>query len=253
MSPRIMTGSRATMVLLLALAPLTGGCAAAVGAAMAAQELRQGFAGIRALVSSTRPVETPQLETVRAAASPLAGTYRAVQVLEADTLLYYVRTVSRPSLPIVDSAGVTTGYALAGIAATSLDTLEVRVGQYAAGTLPDSGGRAFFFIEGVKAPDPAARSLYPAAFLGRVASGESEAADRQHAALRALELDLEAPRAEALRGQGIAHETFGSVADGIFTLSPDGSAAYQQEYETSDDRSLTLRFERISTTTLPDP
>src|SRR5690606_33859283 len=102
-------------------------------------------------------------------------------------------------------------------------------------------------------PDPAARSLYPAAFLGRVAKGESEAADRQREELEELEIDLEAPRAETLQGQGIAHERFGSVAEGIFTLSPDGSATYKQEYRTEDERTLTLHFERISTTTLPEP
>ena len=65
------------------------------------------------------------------------------------------------------------------------------------------------------------------------------------------DLAMDAPGLGDLEGQGIPHELFDSVAEGIFTLTPEGAAVYHQDYEMEDGRTLTLHFERISATTLP--
>ncbi|HEX6069247.1 MAG TPA: hypothetical protein VFZ18_05470 [Longimicrobiaceae bacterium] len=229
----------------------TSGCAAAVGAAMAADRLQRGLAGVRQLVANSRPLESGEVDLSRALASPLAGTYRAVQVLGNDTVHYYLRTTERPTAPIMDEEGNLTGHVLPGIAAATLDTLEARVSARSAGTTDQPAGHALFLIEGTQVPDPNARTLYPAAFLGRVAPGESDAADAQAEALLAADLAMDAPALDDLEGQGIPHELFDSVAEGIFTLTPEGAAVYHQDYEMEDGRTLTLHFERISATTLP--
>lgn len=239
--------------LLLGLLCTSGGCAAAVGAAMAAQELRQGFAGVQQLVANSRSLPGPEERLPPALEAPIAGTYRGQQVFGADTLVLYVRTTARPAAPIVDGEGNLMGYALAGIAATNLDTLEARVRGGASTGRGDSSGTAIFFVEGTQAPDAKARTLYPAAFLGRVAAGESARADSLDADLRALGIDLRAPDLGALSGRGLPYELFDSVADGVFTLNPAGEAIYEQDYDTADGRELRLRFDRISATTLPEP
>jgi hypothetical protein len=244
--------SLAGIVVLLAALTVSTGCVAAVGAAMAAQEIRQGLAGVQQLVAGARSLRTTELEIPQTLDAPLAGTYRGYQALGDDTVRYFVRTVSRPAAPILDDAGNVTGYVLPGIAAASLETLEAGVGAWTRRESGEGAGRAIFFVEGTQAPEPNVRSLYPAAFLGRLARGESEAADRQAAELRRLELDMEAPDFSRLSGQGIPHELFGSVAEGIFTVRPDGAAVYHQEYETEDGRTVILHFERISETTLPE-
>lgn len=243
-------GRAAALALLVILSSGFTGCAAALTAAGAAGEIRSGFAGLQQLVRSTEPLPPDAVApALTEAASPLAGTYRGHQVLGRDTVHYYIRTASRPSAQIVDSIGNVTGYALTGITATSLDSLEARVGSAAANRT--SGGRAMLFIEGTQAPTPGARALYPAAILGQLRRGESPAADRQATELRRLEIDLEAPNVE-LSGRGIPHELFGSVAEGVFTVRPDGTATYEQEHTLSDGRVLELSFQRISPTTLPD-
>lgn len=248
-------GSRARTAAPLVALLLSTGCAAAAGAAMAAVQIQKGFAGLQQLLAVSREQPAPALalaiESRPAFTTPLAGTYRGYQALGDDTIHYYVRTTDDPVAPIVDQAGTTTGYALAGIAATSLDSLEACVRQRSDGYVGHPGGAAVFFVEGVQPPSPGARALYPAAFLGKVAPGESEAADRQDAELRQLELELAAPESTELAATTIPHELFGTVAEGVFTLHPDGAAAYRQEYQVEDGRMLVLQFERISETTLP--
>ena len=238
---------------LLGVLAISTGCAAAVSAALAAGDIRKGIAGLQQLVGGTRSLQGLQLEVPDDLASPLAGTYRGFQALGADTVHFYVRTAERAAAPIVDEAGNITGYALAGLVATTLDTLEARVGAPLAVARRNArrGGRSVFFVEGTQVPTPGARALFPAAFLGRVSPGESAAADRQDAELRRLDLDMGAPNYDDLAGRGIPHELFGSVADGVFTLRPDGGAVYHQEYEMENGQILTLHFERISRTTLP--
>lgn len=218
---------------------------------LAATEIRRGIAGLQQLVGFTQSLPMAELELPEELESPLIGTYRASQVLGDDTVRYYVRTAARPISPIIDEAGNVTGYVLPALAASTLDTLEARVGAPATRTNSRRGGQAMFFIEGTQAPTRGARSLYPAAFLGRLQRGESAAADRQDAELRALDIDMEAPNFGTLAGRGIPHELFGSVADGVFSLTPSGAAVYHQEYELEDGRTLTLHYERISRTTLP--
>src|SRR5690606_7662736 len=118
-----------------------------------------------------------------------------------DTIHFYVRTTTHPAAPIVDAAGNVTGYALPGVVATALDTLEARVEALASGGEEGRGGRSIFFVEGTQTPTPGARALFPAAFLGRVAAGESPRADRQDAELRRLRLDMNAPNLDDLAGQ----------------------------------------------------
>jgi hypothetical protein len=240
-----------SVAVLLLLATSLGGCAAAVTAVSAAGEIRKGFAGLQQLVSSSEPLAPAVAAVAEVAPSPLAGTYRGFRALGPDTVRYYIRTALRPSAQIVDSLGNVTGYALSGMTASSLDSLEVRIGDLAASRTP--GGRALLFIEGTQAPTPGARALYPAAILGQLRRGESAAADLQAAELRRLDVDMEAPNVD-LAGRGIPHELFGSVAEGIFQVRPNGMATYEQEHELEDGRVLILSFERISRTTLPgDP
>ncbi|HEX6927585.1 MAG TPA: hypothetical protein VF167_19325 [Longimicrobiaceae bacterium] len=227
------------------------GCAAALGAAAAAQNLQRGLAGVQQLVASSRSLIGDEAAiAAELPESPLAGTYTATQVLDDDTVRYYVRTASRPAAPIVDSAGVATGYALTGLVAASLDSLEHLVGRMEAAEPVE--GRAVFFVEGTQPPDPNARTLLPAAYLGEVESPDTAVAERQEEELEEMGVDLEAPPPEALAGQGISHELFRSVAEGVFTLTPTGEAVFEQQYRAEDGRTLTLRLERISPTTLPD-
>ena len=237
------------LLMLLSTAGAGTGCAAAVGAAVAARELQQGFAGVQQLVASSRSLLGQEAGLPAALETPLAGTYRGWQVLDADTVTFYVRTVARPSAPIMDGEGRATGYALAGLAAASLDSLEVRVGRAGGG----GEGSAVFFVEGTAAPEAGARTLYAAAFLGSLPAGESPRADSLSAALRTMGVELRAPAPEALSGRALPHELFDEVADGVFTLSGSGEAVYEQEVELEADRELELRFERISATTLPEP
>lgn len=227
-----------------------GGCGAAIGAAMAAGEIRQGIAGLQQLVAGARSDSVVAPEVMEALDAPVAGTYRGFQALGGDTVRFYLRTGAAPSAPIVDSAGEVTGYALAGLAAVTLDTLEVR-GAAGVGREEDAG-RIVFFVEGTQPPEPAARTLYPAAFLGRVAEAESPAASAQHDTLSALQLDMTAPPLRELEGVGIAERRFRSVAEGLFTVQPDGRAVYRQESKLEDGRELVLHFERMSATTLPE-
>jgi hypothetical protein len=243
-------GSRGSSVLLLVTMALTSGCAAAIGAAMAAGEIRQGLAGVQQLVTGARSLRGGELALVGELTSPLAGTYRGYQVLGSDTVRFFVRTEETPTAPILDRAGNITGYVLVGIAAASLDTLESRVEAWTAGEA-EPRGRAMFFVEGTQVPEPNARTLYPAAFLGRLAPGESFGADRQDAELRRLNVEMEAPDLNALQGQGIPHELFSSVAEGVFTVRPNAEAVYQQEARLEDGRTLMLYFERMSRTVLP--
>lgn len=118
------------------------GCAAAMGAAVAAREIRQGFSGVQQLVASSRSLLGGEAALPATLETPLAGTYRATQVLDSDTVVFYVRTVARPTAPILDAEGKPTGYALAGLAAASLDSLESRIGRGGA------EGSAVFFVEG---------------------------------------------------------------------------------------------------------
>jgi hypothetical protein len=239
------------IILWLGCVALLSACAAAVGAALAAGDIRKGVAGVQELVASSRSLGDTAATISKQIESPLSGTYRAFQALDEDTIHYYVRTAERPTTPILHETGNVTGYVLPGLAATSLDTLEVRVRDWTSGQSDQPAGHAMFFVEGTQPPDPNARTLYPAAFLGRVAEGESEAADRQHAELLSLNLEMAAPGVDELEGKGIPHEVFSSVAEGIFTLTPDGEAMYHQEYTTADGRTLILHLERISATTLP--
>jgi hypothetical protein len=242
-------GSRLALLAVLLLG--ASGCAAAIGAALAAGDIRRGVAGAQDLIAGARSLGEDAAVMDFALSSPLVGTYRGFQALGPDTVRFFARTMEEPSNPIVDEGGRVTGYVLAALSATSLDTLESRVREWSAADGTEVEGRALFFVEGTTAPDPNARTLYPAAFLGRVAAGESREADRLYAELAGLDIEMEAPRFRALAGQGIPHELFGSVAEGIFTLRPDGQAVFHQEYETEDGRTLTLHFERISGTTLP--
>jgi hypothetical protein len=242
---------RAGLVALVGLLVVGSGCAAAAGAALAANEIRQGIAGVQQLVAGARSLQEEEVGVARELRSPLAGTYRGFQALGDDTVDYYVRTAERPAAPILDEAGGVTGYVLPGIAAVTLDTLESRVGARDRLDSDDLQGRVMFFVEGTQAPDLNARTLYPAAFLGRPVSRESTELDRQDSELRRRDIDLEAPEFDDLSGQGIRHELFGSVAEGIFTLRPGGDAEYHQELEVDEARTLTLHFERISATTLP--
>lgn len=226
------------------------GCGAAIGAAMAAGDIRQGIAGLQQLVAGSREEAPIAAEVPPDLAAPVAGTYRGYQALGADTVRFYVRTTSAPAAPIVDSAGGVTGYALAGLAAVTLDTLEVRGSGRGVGE--KRAGRIVFFVEGTQAAETTARTLYPAAFLGRVDTAESEAAAAQHDTLKALELDMTAPPLDELEGVGIADRLFRSVAEGLFTVQPDGGAVYRQESELQDGRALILHFERMSATTLPE-
>jgi hypothetical protein len=244
--------SCAALGLATGLAVATSGCAAAVGAALAAGEIGQGIAGLQQLLAFSRDQPAAEVELPEAFATPLAGTYRGFQVLDGDTVGYYVRTARQPVAAIVDQSGTVTGYALSGIAAASLDSLEARVRQRSDPDPEPRGGRTVFFVEGTQPPSPGARALYPGAFLGRVASGESRTADRQYRELIELELEMDAPGVTELSGQSIPHELFGTVAEGVFTVRPDGAVVYHQEYEVSEDRLLVLHFERISETTLPD-
>jgi hypothetical protein len=235
---------------LLSILSASTGCAAAVGAAVAAKEIRQGFAGVQQLVASSRSLLGAEQELPEDLESPLAGTYRGYQVLGTDTVVFYLRTVAAPTAPIIDDDGDVMGYALPGIAAASLDSLEARVGR---GGGDGAGGSAIFFVEGTQAPAANARTLYPAAFLGRVASGESARADSVAAELQALGIEMQAPPPEALAGRGIPHDLFDDVADGVFTLTASGEAVYEQDLTIDDGRELELRFERLSATTLPEP
>ncbi len=239
------------MAVAMVVALTLSGCATAVGAAMAAQEIRQGLVGIQQLVTGSRSTEAAEIELPTTLVAPVAGTYRGYQVLGADTVRFYLRTAQNPTAPIVDAEGEITGYALAGLVATSLDSLESRVQAWTRGRPGEEGGSALFFVEGTQQPDPNARSLFPAAFLGRLASGESPEADEQHEALLEMEVDLSAPGVNDLTGRGIVQQLFSSVAEGIFTLHPGGNAVYRQESEMEGGDSLILHFERISTTTLP--
>ena len=180
------------------------------------------------------------------------GTYRGWQIMGKDTVVFYVRTVSAPSAPLVEDDGDVSGYALQGVASASLDSLEVWVGR---GMPTDSagGGNALFVIEGTQPPETSARTLYPAAFLGRLAAGESPAADSLYAVLETMQVDLEAPDLGELSGRGIPHELFRGVAEGVMAVDAAGSASYHQENRLPDDRVMVLQFERISGTTLPEP
>jgi hypothetical protein len=248
-STRVLWGAKGA--LLMGVLMGTSGCMAAVGAAMAVGEIRQGIAGVQQLVAGSRSLLSTEVALTRELSTPLAGTYRGFQVLGTDTAHYFIRTQASPVAPILDQAGNINGYVLAGIAAANLETLERRVGTWAERRDAAPGGRAMFFVEGTQAPDPNARNLYPAAFLGRLARGESPQLDRQAEALRELEIEIEAPTFRHLEGQGIPHELFGTVAEGLFTLRPDGAAVFRQEYEVEDGTTLILHFERISSTTLP--
>lgn len=239
------------MLALIAAVALSG-CATAIGAAMAAGEIRQGLAGLQQLVAGSTAAEPITVAMPDSLSAPVAGTYRGFQALGDDTVRFYLRTAAAPSAPIVDSTGVITGYALAGIAAASLDTLEMRTANWSVVGEEEDGGRAIFFIEGTHAPAPTARALYPAAFLGRVSAAESATAAMQHDTLMAMAVDMSAPPIDELAGLRIAQQLFSSVAEGVFTLNPGGGAVYRQEYEIEDGRRLTLHFERMSRTTLPD-
>src|SRR5690606_2663125 len=129
------------------------GCAAAVGAAVAAGGLRQGLAGVQQRVANSRSLGAEAGTLPASLTSPLGGTYGAHQVLGSDTLVYYVRTASRPAAPIMDENGRVTGYVLAGIAATTLDTLEARL-RDRAGDADRPDGNAIFFIEGTQPATP---------------------------------------------------------------------------------------------------
>src|SRR5690606_37175857 len=153
------------------------GCAAAMGAAVAAREIRQGFSGVQQLVASSRSLLGGEAALPATLETPLAGTYRATQVLDSDTVVFYVRTVARPTAPILDAEGKPTGYALAGLAAASLDSLESRIGRGGA------EGSAVFFVEGTAPPAAGGRTLYAAAFLGRLPEGDSPRADSLNARL----------------------------------------------------------------------
>jgi hypothetical protein len=240
------------LVLLLLGTLALSGCAAAIGAAVAAGEIRRGIGGLQQLVAFTRPLP-PAAELVLPPdlGAPLAGTYRGYQAIGGDTLHFYVRTARESIAPILDESGTVTGYALPGLAAVSLDTLETRVSEWRSAGGSSAGGRAIFFVEGTQAPNIAGRTLYPAAFLGRVSVRESEAAARHDALLREMELPMDAPAFGELIGQGIPHELFGSVAEGVFTVRADGGAVYRQEYGLEEGGVLVLHFERISRTTLP--
>lgn len=243
---------RAAAIVATVVGTLTlAGCGAAIGAAMAAGDIRQGIAGLQQLVAGSRADAPVAAEVPPDLTAPVAGTYRGYQALGEDTVRFYLRTTSAPAAPIVDSAGGVTGYALAGLAAVTLDTLEVRGSGWAAG-VDEPAGRVVFFVEGTQPPEPAARTLYPAAFLGRVDTEESPVAAAQHDTLRALQLDMTAPPLEELEGVGIADRLFRSVAEGLFTVQPDGGAVYRQESELEDGRELVLHFERMSATTLPE-
>jgi hypothetical protein len=234
---------------LMAVVTLSG-CAAAIGAAVAVGEIRQGIAGVQQLLAGSRSLRAAEVETVRALPTPFAGTYRGFQALGRDTVQYFIRTTREPAAPLVDANGNIMGYALPGVAAVTLDTLEARVRQWTeAGQVPN--GRALFIVEGTQEPEPNARSLYPAAFIGRVGRGESPTADRHDAELRRLEVSMDAPGVRDLEGRGLPHELFAPVAEGIFTVRPGGEVAFRQEYRTEDGRMLVMSFERISTTTLP--
>lgn len=248
---RALQSLRRSVVVVLTSVGFGSGCAAAAGAALAANEIRQGIAGVHQLVAGARSLQQEEVEFTRELHSPLAGTYRGVQVLGSDTVRYYVRTAERPAAPIVDESGAVTGYVLPGLAAVTLDSLEARVAALDRLDADELQGRVLFFVEGTQAPDLNARTLYPAAFLGRPAPRESRELDRQDAELRRLGIELEAPEFEELSGQGIRHELFGSVAEGIFTVRPRGEAEYHQQLEVGEGRSLVLHFERISATTLP--
>ncbi|MEX2582593.1 MAG: hypothetical protein WD766_04945 [Gemmatimonadota bacterium] len=244
-------GAAFLMIAVFGVAGVSGGCAAAVGAAMAAGDIRQGIAGLQQLVSGVRAVPEAQLTLTNELSSPLAGTYRGFQALGDDTVRFHVRTTEQPTATIVDARGNVTGYMLPGIAAVTLDSLEARVHLWTSGEAEEVPGRAMFFVEGTQPAEPNARTLYPAAFLGRVAAGESAEADRQLEELEAQDLDMSAPEFRDLSGQGIPHELFDTVAEAVFTLGQDGSANYHQEYRLDDGRVLVLHFERISPTTLP--
>jgi hypothetical protein len=241
------------LLMLPVLVSSLGGCAAALGAALAAGEIRQGVAGVQDLISGARRVSSDGITLPPDLATPLAGTYRGFQALGSDTVHYFIRTMDRPTIPILDLSGNVTGYVLPGIAATSLDTLEARVRQWSVDGSEGRMGRAMFFVEATGMPDPNVRTLYPSAFLGRVAPGESRSADRQHEELRRRDVQLDTPSFEELAGRGIPHEGFNTVAEGIFTLRPGGEAFFRQEYRMDDGRTLVLHFERISATTLPNP
>lgn len=230
----------------------SSGCAAAVGAAVAAQEIRQGFSGVQQLVASSRTLLGAEADLPASLETQLAGTYRGWQTLGSDTAVFYVRTVARPTAAIVNDDGEPTGYALAGIAAASLDSLEARVGRAGAADT-GAGGSAVFFVEGTQPAGGSARTLYAAAFLGQLPRGESPDADSLAATLRERGIDLQAPSAEVLTGRALSHELFDDVADGVFTLTGSGEAVYEQEVDTEGDGELELRFERISATTLPEP
>lgn len=250
MIARISSGRETTVAVVVMMCVAAAGCAAAVGAAVAAQNLQKGLAGVQQLVASSRSLVGQEVEiTAALEESPLAGTYQATQILDGDTLRYYVRTTRLPAAPIVDSAGGATGYVLAGLAALSLDTLERRIGKLEG--VDEVDGRAVFFVEGTQAPDPNARTLLPAAYLGEV-DADAPIVERQEEALEEMGIDLEAPSIDELAGQAIPHELFRSVAEGVFTLTPAGDAAYEQEYRSDDGRTLVLRLERISATTLPE-
>ncbi len=239
------------LALVIMVIAFVSGCAAAIGAASAAGEIRRGIAGLQQLVDQPDDSAEVQVRLPATVDAPIAGTYRGFQALGRDTLWYYLRTAPRPIAVIADSAGTVTGYALHGIAAVALDTLERRVAELTRLDGEDPQGRMVFFVEGTHPPSMTGRSLYPAAFLGRPTASESAVARRQEAALRATGLTMEAPEFDTLRGQAIPHEQFGSVAEGIFTLRADDAAVYEQEHQLEDGETFILRFERISRTTLP--
>ena len=231
---------------------LVGGCATAIGAAMAAGEIRQGIAGLQQLVAGSKTESPVAAALPDDLTAPVAGTYRGYQALGSDTVHFYLRTTAAPSAPIVDSAGAVTGYALAGLAAVTLDTLEVRGTDWRAADDDSDDGRIVFFVEGTQPPERTARTLYPAAFLGRVAARDPAVAS-QYDTLSALELDMTAPAPHELEGHGIAARLFRSVAEGLFTMEPGGGAVYRQQSELEDGRALVLHFERMSASTLPEP
>lgn len=245
----IRTASRVASA--IAACSLLAGCGAAVGAVLAAGDLREGFAGLQELVGFTRTLPSTETEISAELANPLAGTFRGMQLLGEDTVRFYIRTSARPTASIVDEEGNVTGYALPAIMAASLDSIEAGADLPPARFDTRRGGRAIFFVEGTQPPTPGARALYPGAFLGQLVRGESAEADSQAAALQALQIDLQAPSIGDLAGRRIPHEQFASVAEGVFSVGGNGGVSYEQEYDLDDGRSFSLQFERISRTTLP--
>lgn len=249
--PLAKTPARSVKLAIAMAVILMSGCASAVSAVLSADDLRQGFAGLQQLVGLAKSLPESEVDLPDDLSTPLAGTYRGTQVLGEDTIRFYIRTAANPTAPIVDAEGNVTGYVLAGIMAASLDSIEARADQAGARLSPRRGGRAMFFVEGTQPPTPGARALYPGAFLGQLARGESAPADRQAAELQTLQIDTQAPSFADVAGRGIPHELFGSVAEGMFSVRPNGVTSYEQDYQLEDGRALSLRFDRMSRTTLP--